>query len=119
MSAENSREPGKGREPVKSIVTPVRVEYVYTPGIASEPLGHYLARRDPEAHARMVEGIGQQPHLRFADYTNRGFVSLEVNAERVEASWHFVAAPTDPQSRVEFAHRETVRTGENRLSRPV
>ena len=36
MSAENSREPVKGREPVKSIVTPVRVEYVYTPGIASE-----------------------------------------------------------------------------------
>jgi len=94
------------------------VEFV-TPGIASEPLGHYLARRDPEAHARMVEGIKQQPHLRFADYTNRGFVSLEVNAQRVEASWHFVAAPTDPQSRVAIAHRETVRAGENSLSRPV
>lgn len=94
------------------------VEFV-TPGIASEPLGHYLARRDPEAHARMVEGIEQQPHLRFADHTNRGFVSLEVNAQRVEASWHFVAAPTDPQSRVAIAHRETVRTAENRLSRPL
>lgn len=94
------------------------VEFV-TPGIASEPLGHYLARRDPEAHARMVEGIKQQPHPRFADYSNRGFVSLEVNAQRVEASWHFVAAPSDPQSRVAIAHRETVRAGENRLSRPV
>jgi hypothetical protein len=67
----------------------------------------------------MVAGIRQQPHLHFADYTNRGFVSIEVNMERVEASWHFVAAPTDPASRVEVAHRETVRAGENRLSRPV
>ncbi|MBP9033641.1 MAG: alkaline phosphatase D family protein [Pseudomonadales bacterium] len=92
------------------------VEFV-TPGIASEPLGNYLARRDPDAHARMVEAIPGQPHLRFADHANRGFVSLEVNVERVEASWHFVAAPTDPHSRVERAHRETVRAGENHLSR--
>lgn len=94
------------------------VEFV-TPGIASEPLGNYLARRDPQARARMVEGIRQQPHLRFADYTNRGFVSIEVNADRVEASWHFVVAPTDPQSRLELAHQEAVRAGENRLSRPA
>lgn len=94
------------------------VEFV-TPGIASEPLGDYLARRDPAARARMEAGIPRQPHLRFADYASRGFVSIALDAERVEATWHFVADPADPRSRVAAVHSETVRAGENRLERAV
>jgi alkaline phosphatase D len=92
------------------------VEFV-TPGIASEPLGDYLRKRDPERYRAVGEGVKRQPHLRFADYSNRGFLSIAVSAERVDAAWHFVSAPQDPLSAVPEVHRESVAAGANRLQR--
>lgn len=93
------------------------VEFV-TPGIASRPLGDYLRENAPDAYRDLLDRVPRQPHLRVGDYSNRGFLSLDVSAERVDAAWHFVSAPPDPDSAVAVRYRAAVLAGANHLEPP-
>ncbi|MFZ1831861.1 MAG: alkaline phosphatase D family protein, partial [Pseudomonadales bacterium] len=90
------------------------VEFV-TSGVSSEPLGAYLRQRDPQRLKKVIDGISNQPHLRYSDLESRGFMTLDVRRDVVEARWHVVEHPDDSGSRALLARTESVRRGDNHL----
>jgi alkaline phosphatase D len=83
------------------------VEFV-TPGVTSPGLPEILL--GVVAVARPLN-----PHVRWLDPTNRGYVVLDVTAERVQAAWFHVDDVTRVDGHVAFAKAFRVRDGSTRL----
>lgn len=83
------------------------VEFV-TPGVTSPGL--------PDILLGIVEQAKPlNPHVRWVDPTNRGYILLDVTRERVQAAWFHVDDITRVDARIAFAKAFRVRTGSTRL----
>lgn len=57
----------------------------------------------------------ENPHIRYIDLANRGFVTLEINEERLQANWHHVPFVGFKNDQVHIGKRFTVYSGESKL----
>lgn len=81
------------------------VEFV-APGVSS-----------PGDGAALDEIFPTHPHLKFAETTRRGYVLLDLTAERIQAEWYFVRTVDERDNVEELGAALEVRAGENRLKR--
>jgi alkaline phosphatase D len=79
------------------------VEFV-APGITS-----------PGANTGLQEILRTHPHLKFADFTRRGYVLLDLTPERAQAEWYFVTSLSERLASEEFAAAFKTTHGANRL----
>lgn len=70
---------------------------IVTPGVTS-PL---FARPDAEALSASV--ASDDPHIKWTDFWNRGYVVLDVTRERLQAAWFHIDDVTSPTSAEHFA----------------
>lgn len=54
-------------------------------------------------------------HIQYVDFKNRGFVTLTINQEQIQADWYHVAYVGFPNQMLQHAKRFTVKSGESRL----
>jgi hypothetical protein len=70
----------------------------------------------PDALAQAAEQAAlATPHIKFADVSKRGYVVLDVTAERTQAAWHLYTGPEQPTVTEAFAMAYATYDGENRL----
>jgi alkaline phosphatase D len=70
----------------------------------------------PDALAQAAEQVAlATPHIKFADVSKRGYVVLDVTAERTQAAWHLYTGPEQPTVSEAFAMAYATYDGENRL----
>jgi alkaline phosphatase D len=79
------------------------VEFV-APGITS-----------PGTNTGLEEILSTHPHLKFADFTRRGYVLLDITRERAQAEWYFVTSLDERLASEEFAAAFQTSDGTNRL----
>jgi alkaline phosphatase D len=66
------------------------VEFV-TPGVTSPAID------DPALADRLTEVLAKShPHVKFVDLVNRGYLLLDVDAERIQAEWYHVTTVVEP-----------------------
>ncbi|MCZ6465339.1 MAG: alkaline phosphatase D family protein [Proteobacteria bacterium] len=86
------------------------VEFV-TPAAAAAPLG---------AFERVRKSLDQvehtHPHVRFMDLDERGYVLLDLDAERAQAEWYFVDTVEERRAGERFGGAFAARRGEGRLT---
>jgi alkaline phosphatase D len=58
--------------------------------------------------------LDTHPHLKFANLTRRGYVLLDVDAQRVRAEWYFVRSVAEPLAQEELGAVHQVALGANR-----
>jgi len=61
--------------------------------------------------------LATHPHLKFANLTRRGYVLLDVDAQRARAEWYFVRSVDEPQAQEELGAVQQVAAGDNHLTR--
>ena len=91
------------------------VEFV-TPAVSAAPFSRLLlppGRGIAEAAAWWLRR--QNPHIRFCDLKRRGYMVLDVTAERVQADWWHLDTVARPGGRETWAGGWTVAAGEKRL----
>ncbi|MEY2933722.1 MAG: Phospholipase precursor [Pseudomonadota bacterium] len=82
----------------------VAVEFV-APGVTSPgPTGQVQAMLD------------SHPHLKFVDLDRRGYLLLDLTAERAQAEWYFMLSVAEPLGREELGAIYRTGQGQNRLS---
>jgi alkaline phosphatase D len=59
--------------------------------------------------------LSTHPHLKFADFSRRGYVLLDINRERVQAEWYFMATLQERRADEELAGSFETLHGENRV----
>lgn len=92
--------------------TSLSVEIV-APGITSPGI-------DQASAEALYPMLMTAPHVKYVDLWRRGYVLLDVDAERVEASWYLYADVIDPQPPPEqLGHVASVYAGERRLREPA
>ena len=74
----------------------------------------------PEGAAQLVSAILPvvNPHMKYTDLNNKGFILMDVNRQRAQAEYYYAADISDPaQSGVESNKVKTVavKAGTNRL----
>ncbi|KID55934.1 alkaline phosphatase [Pseudoalteromonas luteoviolacea] len=57
----------------------------------------------------------ENPHIRYVDLANRGFVTLEINEEQLQANWHHVPFVGFKNDQVHIGKRFTVYSGKSKL----
>jgi alkaline phosphatase D len=82
------RDPWRGYD-ARTGAGALAVELV-TPAISSPPFFADPKLRDQAAFLRLLA-----PHLKFLDGERRGYVLLDVTADRIEADWYFVPGVAD------------------------
>jgi alkaline phosphatase D len=94
---------------------PLLVEFV-TPAISSP--GPVPAERAPELER---EFLARHPHLRWVELQTRGYVTLDIRPERIQADWWFMDTVDERRPDERFAKGFVVERGDPRLhevSRP-
>jgi len=95
------------------------VEFV-TPAICSTPFSRLLLPPGPGVPALAARWLRRQnPHVRFCDLQRRGYVVVDITAERVQADWWFVDTVRSPGGGEEWAGGWQVASGETRLTPAV
>jgi alkaline phosphatase D len=83
------------------------VEFV-TPAVSSPGF--------PDALAQVAQQAAlATPHIKFAEVAKRGYIVLDVTAERTQAAWHHYTTPEQPAVTEAFAMAYATYDGENRL----
>jgi alkaline phosphatase D len=59
--------------------------------------------------------LATHPHLKFADFSRRGYVLLDINRERVQAEWYFMTTLQERRADEELAGSFQTLHGENRV----
>jgi alkaline phosphatase D len=85
------------------------VQSVTSPGYET-----YLPRIDPKLVASTV--VEHNPQLQWADTSNRGYMTLELTADRATNEWLFTDSVRQRSSRIAGRHRMSVVRGTNRLA---
>lgn len=62
-----------------------------------------------------TEANAAPPHLKFVERLRRGYLLLDVTAERVQAEWYLLSSVLTPVTDEALAASFSTRTGENRL----
>ncbi|WP_232787457.1 alkaline phosphatase D family protein [Spongiibacter nanhainus] len=99
---------------------------VLTSGVLDDPLGVEFVTPSvtspgfPEGAAQLVSAILPvvNPHMKYTDLNNKGFILMDVNRQRAQAEYYYAADISDPaQSGVESDKVKTVavKAGTNRL----
>jgi alkaline phosphatase D len=57
--------------------------------------------------------LATHPHLKFADFSRRGYVLLDIDRERVQAEWYFMATLSERRADEELAVSFETLQGEN------
>lgn len=95
-------------DPYDSEAEPVAVEFV-TPGISSPGLERNVAER---RQAELLE----EPHVEYVQLWRRGYVLLDITAERVQAEYyHFDAVESPEPAAQKFAGAFATYAGEHRV----
>ncbi len=81
------------------------VEFV-VPGITS-----------PGPEGQVDEMLASHPHLKFVDLQRRGYLLLDLTAERAQAEWYFMLSVSEPLGREELGAVLVAGQGDNRLSK--
>lgn len=71
----------------------------------------------PGPEGQVQELMATHPHLKFVDLQRRGYLLLDLTAERVQAEWYFMLTVTEPLGREELGAIFVTELGENRLRR--
>jgi alkaline phosphatase D len=61
--------------------------------------------------------LAMHPHLEFVNLTRRGYVLLDVDAQRARAEWYFVRSVDEPLAQEELGAVYQVALGDNHLTR--
>ena len=85
------------------------VEFV-APALSSSPLASFPGLR--EKYANVLE---THPHVRYADLEQRGYVLLDVDAERAQAEWWHLDTVGERSEVEHFAAAFATRRGESHL----
>ena len=80
------------------------------PAIASEFLGSSITSAGPP-YGKFLGWLGDNPHVRFFDSRERGYVSAELRPERLEVAFRTVADVRDPATAVSTLRRFIVVDG--------
>lgn len=99
---------------------------VLTSGVLDDPLGVEFVTPSvtspgfPDGAAQLVSAVLPvvNPHMKYTDLSNKGFILMDVNRQRAQAEYYYAADIADPaQSGVESDKVKTVavKTGTNRL----
>jgi alkaline phosphatase D len=87
----------------------VAVEFV-TPAVTSPGI------EDPAQAAQLAAVLAQtHPHIKFVELNRRGYVLLDVTAERVQAEWYHVETIAERRVEESLAKILQTRSGENHL----
>lgn len=99
---------------------------ILTSGVLDDPLGVEFVTPSvtspgfPEGAAQLVSAIlpAVNPHMKYTDLNNKGFILMDVNRQRAQAEYYYAADISDPAlSGVESDKVKTVavKAGTNRL----
>ncbi len=83
------------------------VEFV-VPGISAPPPLHGQPERAEALRAELLEA---NPHVRYADWSNRGYMILDLDRERALAQWYFVDSVLERGGGERLARSFQVRAG--------
>jgi alkaline phosphatase D len=72
-------------------------------------------RNRDEAQARAIQTLASHPHVRWADLWHRGYVTLDVDEERVQADWWHVPSVSKRSLEESFARGFVTRSGSAHL----
>jgi alkaline phosphatase D len=93
-------------------VADLKVDYddARSPVVATEFVGTSIASHGM-AQSRVDAALPFNPHVRYARSDQRGYVSFDLGARRLDAQLHAVLDPRDPASDVTVAARFSVALG--------
>ena len=91
---------------------PIGVEFA-TPGISSPGLENYIPVAPETVRTELLKA---SPELRFANTKDRGWLSLKVTSEAINAQWHFVSSVITPDYSVDSYHSATVEAGRHTIA---
>ena len=94
---------------------PVAVEFV-TPSVTARSFAEQVAPPLPGSRALLRRLVARQnPHMRFFDLERHGYLTVDIDRDRVRAEWWHVETVTERRGGERLAARWLVRRGDPRL----
>ncbi|MGQ0743575.1 MAG: alkaline phosphatase D family protein [Acidimicrobiales bacterium] len=100
------------------------VEFV-TPAVSSTPFARLMLPALPGAAGAAMAWAGarwmqaQNPHLRFCDLVERGYLVLDIRPERIQADWWHLSSVASPNGTEHWAGGWVLPAGSGRLTPAV
>jgi alkaline phosphatase D len=71
---------------------------------------------DPAQAGPLEAGLLQTPHIKYVNLSRRGYMLIDLNADRAQAEWYFVRTIVERRAEQDFARAFRTDTGTNRLT---
>ena len=84
-----------------------------TPGISSPGLEYFIPA-SPEVIGNSL--YASSPELKYTNTEHRGWMSLHITAEKIDANWHFVSSVITPEYELLEGNSMTVKKGAHKLA---